>query len=189
MTSSGWRGCCPCNARRAMMRWMDSAMLSQLPPSGVYSTMIPLANIHRSISAFRRPTMLSQTSSIRRGGNFSGRVIFTDSPSCQLLHSARFSSLPGASLSGRRSRTADNSSLSQGWSIASVVWRTPRALTSPVAGWDRVRSLAVPRRTYSWDLRFGLPAGSQLAPGHGTVWYGPASSSVHTERSAFSPSV
>ncbi len=152
--------------------------------------MTPFENIHKSISAFRWPMMLSQTSSIRRGGNFLGRVIFTDSPSCQLLHSARFSSETGApSLSGKRSRMAPSSSLSHGWSIALVVWRTPRALTSPVAGWNRVRSLAVPRRAYSWDLRFGFPVGSQLAPGQGTVWYGPASSSAHTDKPDLSPSV
>jgi hypothetical protein len=42
-----------------------------------------------------------------------------------------------------------NSSLSQGWSISLVARLTPRTRTSPVAGWNRVKSLAVPRRTYS----------------------------------------
>ena len=33
--SAGLRGCWPSSARRFRMRWMDSAMFSQLPPSGV----------------------------------------------------------------------------------------------------------------------------------------------------------
>jgi hypothetical protein len=33
--SAGLCGCWPSSARRLRMRWMDSAMFSQLPPSGV----------------------------------------------------------------------------------------------------------------------------------------------------------
>src|SRR5215207_8225373 len=66
---------------------------------------------------------------------------------------------------------------------------TPRTRTSPLAGWKRVSNLAVPWRTYSWGLRFGSPIGCQLTPGYGTVWYGPASSSVHTVSPELSPSV
>jgi hypothetical protein len=33
--SAGLEGCCPSRARRLRMRWIDSAMFSQLPPSGV----------------------------------------------------------------------------------------------------------------------------------------------------------
>jgi hypothetical protein len=58
-----------------------------------------------------------------------------------------------------------------------------------VAGWNRLKSLAVPRRTYSWGLRFGSPIGCQLAPGYGVLWYGPASSSVHTAKPDSSPSL
>src|SRR5215216_7405781 len=57
------------------------------------------------------------------------------------------------------------------------------------AGWKRVSNFAVPWRTYSWGLRFGSPIGCQLLPGYGTVWYGPASSSVHTVSPKLSPSV
>jgi hypothetical protein len=40
---------------------------------------------------------LSQTKSILNGGSSSGKVIFTESPSCQLFHSARLCSAPSTS--------------------------------------------------------------------------------------------
>ncbi len=65
---------------------------------------------------------------------------------------------------------------------------TPLTRTSPLAGWNRVSSLAVPLRTYSWGRWAGSPAGCQCPPGHGTVWNGPASSCVHTASPVASPS-
>ncbi len=89
---------------------------------------------------------LSQTKSILKGGSSSGKVILTESPSCQLFHSARLSLASSVSFGGggKVSSTAVSSSLSQGWSTALVVRLTPRTRTSPVAGWKRVSSLAVP---------------------------------------------
>ncbi len=44
---------------------------------------------------------------------------------------------------------------------------TPRARTSPVAGRNRVSSLAVPPRIYSCGWQTALPVGAQVAPGWG----------------------
>src|SRR5215204_4653738 len=127
---------------------------------------------------------------ILKGGSSLGSVTFTESPSCQLCHSSRFcSALSTSSGGGKVSRTTISSSLGQGWSASLVARLTPRTRTSPLAGWKRVSNLAVPWRTYSWGLRFGSPIGCQLTPGYGTVWYGPASSSVHTVSPELSPSV
>jgi hypothetical protein len=38
--------CCPESARRTMIRWSDSTMLSHEPSSGVYSGMIPCSKNH-----------------------------------------------------------------------------------------------------------------------------------------------
>jgi hypothetical protein len=78
---------------------------------------------------------LSQTKSILNGGSSSGKVIFTESPSCQLFHSARFCSAPSTSFDGGKvSITAVSSSLSQGWSTSLVARLSPRTRTSQVAG-------------------------------------------------------
>ncbi len=127
--------------------------------------MIPWANIHSSSCGLLCPMRLSQTTNIRKGGNSSGKVTFTESPSCQLCHSARFCSALSTSLSGNVSKMASNSSLSQGWSTSLVARLTPRTRTLPLAGWNRVNNLAVPWRMYSWGLRAGSPVGCQLAPG------------------------
>ena len=63
-----------------------------------------------------------------------------------------------------------------------------RRLTRPVAGWNRVRILAVPARTYSCGWVAGRPSGRQLPPGCGTVWKGPASSSHQTASPIRAPS-
>src|SRR5215216_6115960 len=97
--------------------------------------MIPFENIHRSSSALRCPIRLSQTKSILKGGSSSGKVILTESPSCQLFHSALLCSeaLPSTSFGGGKvSSTALSSSLSQGWSTSLVDRLTPRTRTSPL---------------------------------------------------------
>jgi hypothetical protein len=83
--------------------------------------------------------------SILKGGSSSGSVTFTVSPSCQLFHTTRFSSgLSSCGGGGRVLRMALNCSLSQGWSTALAQLRTPLTRTSPVAGWNKLMSLAVP---------------------------------------------
>src|SRR5215212_8487390 len=59
----------------------------------------------------------------------------------------------------------------------------------PVAGWNRVRILVVPPRTYSCGCVAGWPCGRQLLPECGTAWNGPASSSHHTGRPRSAPCV
>lgn len=131
---------------------------------------MPRANIHNKSSGVLCPVRLSITNSILNGGNSSGSVTFTERPSCQLFHSARFSSRPSTSLGGKVSRTSLNCPLSQGWSTSLVQFLIPLTRTSPVTGRNRVSSLAVPRRAYSWGRSDGRPSGSQLAPGYGIVW-------------------
>jgi hypothetical protein len=88
---------------------------------------------------------LSKTTNILRGGNSLGSVTRTASPSCQLFHLARFSSgLGGSRDGGRVLRICVNCSLSQGWSTALAQLLTPFTRTSPVAGWNKLMSLAVP---------------------------------------------
>src|SRR5215217_5883845 len=95
--------------------------------------MIPFENIHNNSSALRCPMRLSQTTSILKGGSSSGKVILTESPSCQLFHSSRFCSAPSTSFGGGKvSSTAVSSPLSQGWSTSLVARLTPRTRTSPL---------------------------------------------------------
>ena len=76
---------------------------------------------------------LSQTKSILKGGSSSGKVILTESPSCQLFHSARLCSAPSTSFGGGKvSSTAVSSPLSQGWRTSLVARLTPRTRTSPL---------------------------------------------------------
>src|SRR3954451_20366780 len=51
--------------------------------------------------------------------------------------------------------------------IALVVLATGRTRTWPVAGWNRVRTLIVPSRTYSPGGVVGPPSGCQWLPGWG----------------------
>src|SRR4051812_13590854 len=83
--------------------------------------------------------------------------------------------------------TSSSVILSQGCKIAFVLRVTGWSCTCPVAGWNRVRILAVPARTYSCGCVAGRPFSCQLKPGCGTVWNGPASSSHQTEAPAVIP--
>ena len=65
----------------------------------------------------------------------------------------------------------------------------PSTRTCPSAGRNRVRTLAVPPRTYSCGCRAGWPSGCHDGPGWGTAWNGPASSSHQTARPSDAPSV
>lgn len=144
MISSGLSGCCPSNARRLRIRCTDSVMFSQDAPNGVYKTMIPLANIHKSNSGLLCPVRLSKTNSILRGGNSSGSVMRTVSPSCHLFHTRWFSLGLSSRGGGKFLRMASACCFSQGWSTALVQLLTPLIRTLPVAGWNRLMSLAVP---------------------------------------------
>src|SRR5581483_844449 len=77
---------------------------------------------------------------------------------------------------GQAARIAVSSRFSHGCSTALGARSTASARTWPVAGRNRVRSLAVPPRTYSWGWRAGSASGCQDGPGWGIAWYGPASS-------------
>jgi hypothetical protein len=137
MISSGSFGCCPDSARRVKIRWIDSVMFNHDAPNGVYTTMIPRANIHNSNSGVLCPARLSKTNNILNGGSSLGSVTRTVSPPCQLSHIFRFSS---GLISERRGggggslRTASNCSSSQGWSTALAQLRAPFTRTLPVAG-------------------------------------------------------
>ena len=108
MICSGVPGCWPAKARRFRMRWILSAMFSQLPDSGVYRGMMPWANSHSSSSGVLCPVRLSSTNNIRKGGSSAGRLGFTDSPCCQRCHASRDACAVGGG-SGSPARISDSS--------------------------------------------------------------------------------
>lgn len=189
MICSGVAGCWPSNARRFKMRCTDSVMLSQLPESGVYSGILPCAKSHSISSGVWWPARLSQISSNRSGGKWALKVMRTFSPSGPRSQRARFSSGLSTTGGGNVVSTAVSSSFSHVWSTSFVLRLVPLTRTRPVAGWNKVSSLAVPWRMYSWGWRAGCSSGSQLVPGEGTVWKGPASSCPQTASPKPSPSV
>ncbi|CDS48519.1 hypothetical protein [Polaromonas sp. CG9_12] len=69
-----------------MMRWMDSAMFSHEPLSGVYGGITPCANNHSTNAGVRCPLRLSYTSSRRSRGNRAGSVMRFYSPRCHCAH-------------------------------------------------------------------------------------------------------
>src|SRR3954462_5670725 len=136
------------------------------------------------------PARLSHTSNTRSGGRSSGKVKGIGRPFCHTCHRVRFR--PGSIGSVMVDSLAVTSSsviLSQGCKIAFVLRVTGWSCTCPVAGWNRVRILAVPARTYSCGCVAGQPFSCQLKPGCGTVWNGPASSSHQTDSPSCDPSV
>jgi hypothetical protein len=90
---------------------------------------------------------------------------------------------------GSAATIAASVSLSQPCKTAFVPLVTGRRCTRPVAGWNGVRILAVPPRTYSCGRVAGRPRGRQPQPGWGTAWKGPASSSHQTARPVAEPSL
>ena len=149
MMSSGDAGVAPASARRTRMRWIDSAMFSQEPLSGVYSGMTPWATSHNTSAGVLCPVRLSRTSSSRRGGRRSGRVNLIVSPSCQRSQAARHSASVWTGGSGSVARTAVSSVSSQGCSTSLAPLVTPLTRTWPEVGWNRVSSFAVPWRRCS----------------------------------------
>ena len=128
-----------------MMRWTDSAMFSQEPLNGVYSGITPCANNQMTMDELKCPARLSQTKISRRRGN--GRCGTCPS---QVAHCAcvdGFESVVGAS--GNSARTCKSSVCSHGCRTTFGALVTPLARSWPVAGRNRVSSLAVPPRMYS----------------------------------------
>ena len=78
-----------------------------------------------------------------------GRVNVTVSPACQRSQAARRSASVWAGGSGSVARIVVTSAWSQGCSTALALLVTPLTRTRPEAGWNRVRSLAVPWRMCS----------------------------------------
>jgi hypothetical protein len=134
MMSSGDVGVSPASARRTRMRWIDSAMFSQEPLSGVYSGMTPWATSHRTRLGVLWPVRLSRTSSSRRGGRRSGRMNGMVSPACQRSQAARRSSSVWGGGSGSVARTAVSSVSNQGCSTSLAALVTPLTRTCPEAG-------------------------------------------------------
>src|SRR5947208_1779766 len=78
---------------------------------------------------------------------------------------------PGAAAgAGDSSRIEASSRCSQGCSTALGARSTGAARTSPVAGRNRVSSLAVPPRTYSCGRVAGSPTGAHEGPACGIAW-------------------
>lgn len=164
MISSGVAGCRPSGGRRFNTRRMLSAMFSHDPPTGVYTGMIPWANSHGTNSGVLCPARLSNTNSIRKGGNSAGGVGLTARPAGHRRHAIRDArAVRGGS--GKPARISDDSRFSQGWGAALGQVVTPSMRTRPSAGWNGVGTLAVPLRMYSCGCRAGSPSGRQFRPG------------------------
>src|SRR5215210_7722474 len=188
--SSGLCGCCPSSARRLSTRSIDSALLSQLPPTGVSSGMTPCAHSHSTSSGVLWPVRLSHTSNSRSGGRSSGRVKGSVRPAC---HTAQAACVAAASCDGAgggsAARIALRRSRSHGCRTAFVQQAADCSRTWPVAGWNRVRILVVPPRMYSCGWVAGCSRGCHDTPACGTAWNGPASSSHQTDSPSWAPSV
>src|SRR4051794_16962017 len=118
-------------------------------------------------------------------GSRSGRVKGTARPCCQASQRARVAAGSlAAAPAGSAATTAPGVSFSQPCRTAFVPRVAGRTRTWPVAGWNRVRILVVPWRTYSCGWIAGRPIGRPPPPGCGTAWNGPASSSHQTARPA-----
>src|SRR5438270_12729854 len=64
-----------------------------------------------------------------------------------------------------------NCSCSQGCKTALGTFMTPLARTSPVAGRNKVMSLAPPSRRYSCGCSLGCPSSCQHSPGPRVGWH------------------
>ena len=91
--------------------------------------------------------------------------------------------------SGSSAGMAVNSRSAHGRRTALGTDVAPSSRTRPSAGRNKVRTLAVPARTYSCGWRAGCPSGCHDGPGCGTAWKGPASSSHQTARPRDAPDV
>src|SRR5664279_4646161 len=148
-----------------------------------------LAKPHHHFCALMTGEIVPHEQQAQRG-NCSGKVKGAVSPPCHTCHAAWVTATSAGSLGiGSLARIAVNSFLSQPCRTELVQEVTGCRYTCPVAGWNRVRILIVPPRTYSCGCVAGWPCGRQLLPGCGTAWNGPASSSHHTARPRPEPSV
>ena len=136
---------------------------------------MPCVNSQRTKSGVWCPFRLSRTNSMRTGGRSTGKVCRTDRSVNHVSQAARIAA-GGRSTAGggKASRIAASCCLSHSCSTVFGQLVTPLTRTAPSLGWNKVRSLAVPLRTYSCGWRFGCPCSAQLWPGYGTVWNGPA---------------
>ena len=124
-------------------------MFNHDPPTGVNNGMTPCENSHRINAVDLCPAKWSRTNSTRNAGNSAGRVIGWDNPACHRSQVARDTSAVGGG-SGNVARMAVNSRSSHGCRTAFGQVVVPSTRTRPSAGWNRVRTLAVPLRMYSW---------------------------------------
>ena len=130
--------------------------------------MMPCANSQQTNAGVLCPARLSSTSSIRSGGSSASSVGLIVRPSCHRSQAARHPvgrGSPGGS--GIAARIAASSRFSQGCRTALGQAVTPSRRTWPSAGWNSVRTLAVPSRRYSCGCRAGSPSGRQDWPGIG----------------------
>ncbi len=151
------------------MRWTDSAMFSQEPPSGVYKGITPWAHSQSTRSGLLWPVRLSQMSNARRGGRSAGQG--------EALAQACLPGLPASPrglrarprpLPGRAARIATSSALSQGWSTA--LGPSPRARRAPRPWRAETASAAWPcPRGCTRAAAGGLPHG---LPGRTGLWDG-----------------
>ena len=150
---------------------------------------MPWAQSQSTISGVLWPARLSQTSRSRSGGRSAGRMKGAARPFCHIRHAARLAVGSSGVAAGSAATIGASVSLSQPCRTAFVPLVTGRRRTRPVAGWNSVRTLVVPPRTYSCGRVAGRPSGRQLWPGCGTAWKGPASSSHQTAKPLAEPSV
>src|SRR4051794_235162 len=137
--------------------------------------MMPWRQSRSTISGVLWPARLSHTRRSRRGGRAAGKLKRTANPSRPACHKARFAAgSSGAALAGSAATICPKASFSQPCRTVFVPLVAGRRLTRPVAGWNRVRILAVPARTYSCDWVAGGAPRPPPPPRGGTGWEGAA---------------
>src|SRR5215213_3299159 len=152
--------------------------------------MTPCSHSHSTRSGVLWPARLSHTSNSRSGGRSCGRVKGLVRPACHTAQAACVAVGSSETFgTGSAARISLRCSRSQGCSPALVPQVAGWSRTWPDAGWNRVKILVVPPRTYSCGWVAGWPRGRHDTPGCGTAWKGPASSSHQTESPSCAPSV
>src|SRR3954465_14648109 len=112
--------------------------------------MTPCWQSQTTISAVLWPVRLSHTRSMRSNGDSVGKVKPSARPSCQASQARRVTAASGGAAGGGLvARVNPSRSLSQPCRTGLVQLPTGWRYTWPVAGWNRVRILQVPPRTYS----------------------------------------
>src|SRR5258708_24104134 len=129
--------------------------------------MIPCSHNHITKLGVWCPLKLSSTSNRRSGGMPSLLRGAMCKPSCHRCHWAWVSSGLSSGGAGSRARIWVNSCCTHSCKTALGQAVTPLTRTFPVAGWNKVSSLAVPFLAYLWGCLRGSPVFLPRVPRRG----------------------